>query len=482
MANAPATYGNVAGNPAGTISAILKDFYIGPLQEQLNNEVLCLEMFEKAKVSWAGRQAIVPVHVSRNTGVAYKSETDGATANLPDAGHQGVARLSNEATYLYGRMMVTGQAVAAAKQGGNASFIGTLDLEMEKLKSDIRNRANESCVTGGRVIGLTCHRTGIAHGGSDVLAVDGNLTKLNFLLGANSNLDIDFVLVGPEDLGVTHGYKFVGQSGFTTGTAGAAWGRVTAIDVSAGTVSITVNSTSGGDGLSFDLVPTGYAVAVRIRGNDGATTYTASGVYDPDNEPVGILGNLCSPQHFGVERQAGATGSEKALQTFAYTNDLESPDDSREDLSLSRLQNVMDTISTLSGLDPDMILCNPAMRASYISLMNGSVNSMSFNPKDGVSTIDGGVSGIGFNGVPIRASRHVPQGMFIFLSTSTFKLAVLEDGKFADLDGNVLSRQANADAFEGFYKWYYNHYCFRPNANAILAGINGGTQTTAIPS
>ena len=61
MTVAQATYKTV-GDP-GTISAILKDFYIGPLQEQLNNEVMCLEMFEKAKVSWAGRQAIVPVHV-----------------------------------------------------------------------------------------------------------------------------------------------------------------------------------------------------------------------------------------------------------------------------------------------------------------------------------------------------------------------------------------------------------------------------------
>lgn len=32
-----------------SLAAILKDFYLGPIQEQLNNEVLALELFEKEK-------------------------------------------------------------------------------------------------------------------------------------------------------------------------------------------------------------------------------------------------------------------------------------------------------------------------------------------------------------------------------------------------------------------------------------------------
>ena len=48
-----------------SLAAILKDFYLGPIQEQLNNEVLALELFEKAKLDWSGRQVIIPVHVCR---------------------------------------------------------------------------------------------------------------------------------------------------------------------------------------------------------------------------------------------------------------------------------------------------------------------------------------------------------------------------------------------------------------------------------
>jgi len=107
------------------LDAVLKDYYIGPLQEQLNQEVMVLDMFEKAKISWAGKQGVVPVHVGRNSGVDFKAEG----APLPTAGSQTTKRLTFQAAYLYGRFEVTGPAIAAAAKGGTASFIGALELE-----------------------------------------------------------------------------------------------------------------------------------------------------------------------------------------------------------------------------------------------------------------------------------------------------------------------------------------------------------------
>mgnify|MGYP003651832998 CR=1 FL=1 len=65
-----------------SINKILKEFYLGPIQNQLNNEVMVLDMFEKAKISWAGKQGVVPLHVGRNSTVDFKSES----ADLPAAG------------------------------------------------------------------------------------------------------------------------------------------------------------------------------------------------------------------------------------------------------------------------------------------------------------------------------------------------------------------------------------------------------------
>jgi len=124
-------------------------------------------------------------------------------------------------------------------------------------------------------------------------------------------------------------------------------------------------------------------------------------------------------------------------------------------------------VMVTSGKEPNCMLMHPAQRAKYIGLLNGNIWSYS----DKAQTGDGGFLGLSYGGVPIKTSRHVDNGIVVFMETSCWKLAVLEDGKFANLDGNVLSRVAGKDNWEGFYKWYYNHYCHRPNANAVLTGL-----------
>ena len=63
-------------------ASILKEFYLGPVQEQLNNEVLVLEIMQKMSVDWNGRLCHIPLHVGRGlaTSVQFAGE---APANLP---------------------------------------------------------------------------------------------------------------------------------------------------------------------------------------------------------------------------------------------------------------------------------------------------------------------------------------------------------------------------------------------------------------
>ena len=41
-------------------TAILKEFYLGPIQDQLNEETLVCDMFEKGSVDWNGRLVHIP--------------------------------------------------------------------------------------------------------------------------------------------------------------------------------------------------------------------------------------------------------------------------------------------------------------------------------------------------------------------------------------------------------------------------------------
>jgi hypothetical protein len=170
---------------------------------------------------------------------------------------------------------------------------------------------------------------------------------------------------------------------------------------------------------------------------------------------------------FGVDRGSVA-GDAMELQSVIHTVSTDSDGDA-EALTLARMQETIDAISITSGMSPDVILMNPIDRAKYIALLQGSIQ---MNPQGSAQPGDAGFLGLAYAGIPIKAARHVDRSLMLFLNTKCWKLAVLEDGKFADLDGSVLSRVSGKDSFEGFYKWYYNHYCYRPNANGVLTGIS----------
>ena len=419
-----------------SLDAILKDYYIGPLQEQLNQEVMVLNLFEKAKITWAGKQGVVPVHVGRNTGVGFKAESD----TLPTAGTQTTKRLTFEAAYLYGRFQVTGPAIASAAKGGTASFVGALELEMDKLKDDVRNTADRTLTSGGRVVGfLNEHKAVVGAGTWDFR---GDFAKIVAAYNAKgSNIDIAVVDCTNNTLTGNSGevcYEFISTTASIDITDAAFSG-------SAGTIHLTGSLDTTG-------VADGFGCALVISDTSSAALNAIL-----DEEPTGIYGNLGYVSLFGVDRGSVA-GDAMALQSVIANMDADnSGSGADEALTLERMQQMIDAINVTSGQDIDLILMNPIMRAKYTV--------------EKATTGDGGFLGLSYAGVPIKSARHVDNGLMIFMNTKCWKLAVLEDGKFADLDGSVLSRVTNNDSWEGFYKWYYNHYCYRPNANGVLTGV-----------
>ena len=424
-----------------SIDAILKDYYIGPLQEQLNNEVMVLQMFEKAKISWAGKQGVVPVHLSRNSGVAFRG--DGAA--LKDAGTQGTKRFTFQAAYLYGRFEVTGPAIAAAAKGGTASFIGALELEMDKLKDDVRDTADRTAISGGHVVGFLNQRKSEAGAGD--WEFRGDLVKLGDAVALVGDLDV--AIVNCSNLALnpaqTKAYEQIVSTAKVKATSYAAKSATGVIELTA-----ALDTT----GLSV-----GFSAAVVIDDADALVDYL-------DDEPIGVYGNLASESLFTVDRGQVANDA-TGLQSVIMAQDVDAAG-AAEDLSLMRMQEVIDNISITSGMEPTVIMMNPIDRAQYINLLQGTVQ---MNAQGSAQSGDGGFLGLSYAGIPIKSARHVDRGLMLFLNTKCWKLAVLEDGKFADLDGSVLSRVVGKDSWEGFYKWYYQHYCYRPNANGILTGL-----------
>ena len=510
-----------------TFASILKEFYIGPILDQLNNEVLALELMEKATIDWNGRVAIMPIHVSRNIGVNFRGETGvgvAAASTLPQAGEQGYERLQIEASFQYGRFQVSGPAIAAAKTGGVGSFISYTDAEMKKLASDVRNQANQTTIFGGRVRGYLNERVaatvagsggatgGVQNnaGGSTVTAIleyQGDFTAFAGCVQANTGTWV------PVDLIRTDTYNPVTR---TVGAANPNW-FVSAINPALGQISITFGADASDAWLSSDVAP-GFGVAVALRpvqAVDGTPNPFGvnNSALNPDLLPAaagavtvatfaeanGIYTNLSSAAHYGVTRNVrdGATlpvvaadGAAPSLRGHVQTNVIGATpfvgnrDQGRAVLALPRMTALMDAVDldpqatpgagggTLpggGGEAPDIILLNPVDRQAYIGILNATIQ---MNPAGTKAKGDGSFLDIAFAGVPIRTSRACHRRAMIFMRKDSWCLAELQSPGFADLDGNVLSRVANSDAFEGFYRWYWNVVAKHPNNNGILIGYN----------
>jgi hypothetical protein len=482
---------------AGTISnfsSILKEFYLGPIQDSLNNEVHILELFEKMKVDWNGKHAIIPIHVSRNSGVAFRAESGAsstaANANLPDATQQGYVNLQITAKYLYGRFQVTGPAMAATGKGGNNTFISWMDSEMNGLVRDVKNHANRTFISGNLTLGFIIEKkaTGSNDSGSFTSwTFVGDITKFEQVARA---LEAQTTNIGNYPVGTSAGALEVDIIRLDTYATLATNVRVNAtigsvVDVANSTISLedVQNGAAGvGDtqwttdalGTATSSVP--CAVVISANQSDAGTRNAWVDDYI-STEPYGVYHNLAFPSLHGADR-TDAAGSTGLQSNWLVQGDSE--EYVLEALTLVRMQIVMDNIANTSDEAPNLIMMSPLQRQNYAALFQltaAGAGSMMTVSGERATSVDGGVGTMSYGGVPIKTSRHVDDGLMLFLNTKSWKVLELESGGFADLDGEVLSRVSDRDSWEGFYKWYYQLVCTRPNANGVLLGLTKGLST-----
>lgn len=439
-----------------TLDSVLKNFYAKAIAEQLNQEVLMLELFEKAKLDWSGKRVVVPVHVARNAGVGFAAEG----AALPTAGNQTYEELNINAKFLYGRFQLSGPAISSAK--GAYSFGNYIDLELRKLVEDVRKKANVATFSGQTTAGFI--HTLAQHNGGNLVGNNVAVVDIPF---SGDAVELERKRAAAVAAGGSLQVEFRRMTDYALDGGGVApTATITSVNTAANTFRATV-------GAAFVQLSHGRdddCHAVEIVGD-------AAALASAQLEITGIATNLASGAHFGVDR-TDATGtpalqsdSIRSVEDSGVANDY----DTFQPLALDRMQALTDSIYTESSLEPDMIMMNPAQRASYTSLLVGTNAANLYKSTDSASKGDGGFSGLAFNNIPIRVSVDAGKNMLYFLHTKVWKLAELEKPGFADLDGNILARAGvgagGVDAYEGYYRMYCDEYCERPNANGALVGV-----------
>ena len=404
------------------IGQLLKEFFLSPVQEQLNRETIALDLFEKARVNWAGRVAIIPVHTGV-TGASGGVQFSDA-GNVPTATEQTFSKLAVEARRLLARFQVDGMVMTAARKGNTDQVINWMEGSMDLLTEDVRDTMNQAVFSGGEVVGFSTQVNGVVGLGGVVpnVAIFGDIQKLANEVAA----------------------------GVTTADL---------IDVNTGTV-IDAVTISAVDTVACDCTFT-FAVGISAAQSDMilAVELTTNNVTTYAEQPVGIYGNLGSTNMFTIPRAGTALASNGFKPGAAVA---------RAALDLDVIQTAIDSVLNASGEDIDTIFMNPLQRQTYTALLTANLQTVT----DRAGRGDGGFTGLSYGGVEIRSSRACGRGGMVLMSIKHWKLLQLDQGGFADFDGSALSRVANTDAAEGYYRHYYNTACTRPNAQAVIAGIN----------
>ncbi len=118
-------------------NSILKEDYLGPIREQLNNSTILLKRLKRNEEDVGGRIAYVPLHTGRNSGIGARA--DGGA--LPAAGRQIYNNAQFLCAYNYGRIQVTGPTIAASRKDKYA-FVKAVDSEIKGMVKDLKDDLN----------------------------------------------------------------------------------------------------------------------------------------------------------------------------------------------------------------------------------------------------------------------------------------------------------------------------------------------------
>lgn len=405
--------------------AALKDVYAGPIRNQLNEKTRLLDLFTKGDVEqyeWEGRQVVLSLRKSRNSGVKATSEGGG----LPIAGKQGYAKMLVPMRFIQGRIELTAQVMKASRSD-KGSFARAMDSEQKGLVDDLARQRNR------------------------MLAYFGSGTIATIASGANSTTQ---QLSAPGGVAGTVNVTRFAKPGMliavTDVTGVTVRGVQTIVSVSEPNivVDVALNTTTG------DLVSLG-------------TNSLASNESSFNLEPMGILGIVDSTTYvsnvFGIDRSLAA--NQFFRSTIMSNVGLINGD---------VLQRGIDNAEEVSGEVIDQFICHVSVRREILKLTEadrryqGSSQPQNF---DGGTKAGAFKSEYTFNGIPVKIDKDFAYGALVGVNKGHLFWIPEVEGEWADEDGTVLFRVANKDNYEARYRVYENFLSDKGDSHVRFDGI-----------
>lgn len=406
----------MAGLTLSLADAVLKDDYKGPLRKQINDSVKLLAQVEKNTEDITGRRAILPCHMTRNTGVGARLEG----AVLPAAGNQGTIEQIVNVRYNYGKVRLTKQTITRMASDRGA-FIRATKLEMDGLHSDC-----------ARDVGRQVWGTSNA-----VLATCGTTSASN---------TVQLAATTPEQVMVS----FAEGLRVDIGTAG-----VNSVSVAADRAVSSVNITNK------TFVIDGAAV----------TTTSAHSVFRQGTGA--ITGSTGQRELTGVQSIVSDTGTLFSIDPTAYfqwQSIVEANGGVNRPVSENLVEKAAHRAENRSGSSVSSLWAEDGVYRAAANLLQAQKRIV--NTQD----LKGGHKGLEFNyggeGAPLVRDRDCPPNKIYGLSHKDLVEYVDEDWTWEDEDGSVLQRSTDSThTFEAIFFKFHEFATTRRNAHFRIDDI-----------
>ena len=414
-----------------TLDKALKEYYLPPAREQLNNENMMLAQIERTTQHVEGREAVLSLHVGRNSGIGARAE-GGA---LPTAGNQQYIDARVGLAYNYLRIRVSGQAMKATASD-SGSFVRALSNEMTNGVNDLRRDINRQIFNDGNGTIARCN----AHSSQVItLHADTTTAQVNQL---EVGMRIDVGTVGNPDA-------------HSTDDAGLV---IASMDKTASPPTITVTGTIGGTVDTSDYI-TRFDSGKDADGSgadaaDGAGTLELIGL----QKIVGVQGTSLHGTDSSTYPVWASVSNSNSGTNRAATDTL--------------FEKVIDDIDIEAGKSPNLCVTTKGVRRNYAAQLKSMKR---FN--DGASiSLKGGFKALtidcGDVSLPLVADRDCTGNTAYLLNTSHLTQHEMSDWEWADYDGAVLRNRSGYDEWEAFMFKYHQLCTDQRNAHGIISDLS----------
>jgi hypothetical protein len=352
----------------------------------------------------------ITVHYGRNIGFAAGSET----VTLPVAGNQKYLQGSIPMKYMFQTVSLTDVALQASKKS-KEFLVNVLESEYNGAKNDMQRQLS---------------RMGYGDGSGVIAQING--------IGSQPTFDLDTPMVGknPTDYLEVGGYVMA-DSSKTTATS---------------EVYTTISAITDGDTVTL-------ATGTGIADNDYvflAHPASSASVSNRDAEVMGLKGLIDDGTNV-------ATLEGFARATYIWWKSYVSSSSTQRSLTDALLHDTF--LEAKKKGNPKYALTSFDVYSAYGQLLSPDrryTDKMELN---------GGFTGISFNGLPIVPDYDAPYDELYFIDPSTLSVEDLAPISFLNEDGAILDRSSTTPAWNATLRYYANLAITAPNKNAALRDI-----------